>query len=162
MTRSRYHLRRDIARLVVEQLHDVFGDDAQKLVPPGAALEAAEGEWESRLVLVAGKPLILTWEGHYFPTLRGAQLMGSQRRRVVVDMGAVPYVTNGAHVMGPGILEADPTIAPGELVVVVDQRHGKALAIGKALVAGGEMPGNKGRAVLNLHHVGDRLWNLEL
>jgi PUA domain protein len=45
-------------------------------------------------------------------------------------------------------------------VAVVDERHGKVLAVGEALVPGGEMVGRRGKAVRNLHHVGDRSWRL--
>jgi len=159
--RSRYHLRSDAVKLVVEQLEIVFAGDAERLVPPGANLEMMEGEWEDRLVMVDGEPLILVWKDRYFPTVRGAQVMKSRRRLVVVDMGAVPYVTNGAHVMGPGIVEADEEIGVGDLVVIAEERYGKALAIGQALVSGADMPGKKGRAVLNIHHVGDQLWDMQ-
>jgi len=43
--------------------------------------------------------------------------------------------------MKPGIVTADPEIAPGDLVVIVEERHKKPLAIGRALVAGTEMKG---------------------
>ncbi len=161
MARSRYQLRSDAAKLVIERLEDMFKEDAERLVPPGSRLEMLEGDWEDRLVMVDGEPLILVWEGTYFPTVRGALKMESRRRRVVVDIGAVPYVTNGAHIMGPGIVEVDAGINVDDLVIITEERHGKALAIGKALVPGDRMPRREGRAVLNIHHVGDRLWELQ-
>jgi PUA domain protein len=120
-----------------------------------------EGDWEDRLVMVDGEPLVLVWEDTYFPTVHGALKMESRRRRVVVDMGAVPYVINGAHIMGPGIVEVDDEIKVDDLVIITEERHGKALAIGKALIPGDRMPRGEGRAVLNIHHVGDRLWELQ-
>ena len=74
-------------------------------------------------------------------------------------MGAIPYVCNGADVMAPGIKEIKGEFEEGDLVVVRDVEHGKALAIGKALVGSDEMKEmRKGKAVTNLHHVGDKLW----
>ncbi|HWQ19450.1 MAG TPA: hypothetical protein VN455_06690 [Methanotrichaceae archaeon] len=42
-------------------------------------------------------------------------------------------------------------------MVVLEERHKKPLAIGRALVAGTEMHGG-GKAVKSLHHVGDLVW----
>jgi len=47
--------------------------------------------------------------------------------------------------MSPGIVEADPEIKEGDLVIIVEKGHGKAIGIGKALVAGKDMVGEKAR-----------------
>jgi len=75
----------------------------------------------------------------------------------VVDAGAVRFVVNGADIMNPGIVNADPEIAPGDLVVVVEERYRKPLAVGRALIPGTEMKG-EGKAVKSMHHVGDLIW----
>lgn len=41
--------------------------------------------------------------------------------------------------------------------MIIEERHKKPLAIGRALVAGTEMRG-EGKAVKSLHHVGDQIW----
>jgi PUA domain protein len=79
------------------------------------------------------------------------------KRRVIVDAGAVRFVVNGADIMKPGIVYADPEIVAGDLVVIVEERYKKPLAIGRALMAGLEMKG-EGKAVKSLHHVGDLIW----
>jgi len=44
-------------------------------------------------------------------------------------------------------------------VVIRDVEHGKALAIGASLVSSSDIKAiKKGKAVRNLHYVGDRLW----
>jgi len=91
-----------------------------------------------------------------FPTLHAVDLL--QLRRVVIDMGAVPHVAKGADVMGPGVVSADVEIKAGNAVAVVDERHGKPLAIGLALVPGTEMRAPKGKVVKNIHYVGDEVW----
>lgn len=78
---------------------------------------------------------------------------------VIVDMGAIPYVCNGADVMAPGIEEIKDNFEEGDLVVIRDVNHGKALSVGLSMVSSEEMRGmRKGKAVRNLHYVGDRLW----
>ena len=87
----------------------------------------------------------------------GAIELMPAKRLVVVDAGAVRFVVNGADIMKPGIVSADPEIAAGDLVVIVEERHKKPLAIGRALIPGPEMKG-EGKAVKSLHHVGDQIW----
>jgi PUA domain protein len=118
---------------------------------------------EYSLILVDGKPLLLEIEGHLFPTVRGALEMGLQKRVVTVDKGAIRFVSNGADIMAPGVLEADPEIKEGDLVIIVEETHRKPLAIGKALMEGLEMvEATSGKAIKSITHVGDKLWNMEL
>jgi len=109
------------------------------------------------LIFVDGQPLMMIVEGEPFFTVLGAIELKPVKRLVVVDAGAVRFVVNGADIMKPGIVSADPEIAAGDLVVIVEERYKKPLAIGRALMAGGEMKG-EGKAVKSLHHVGDLIW----
>lgn len=78
---------------------------------------------------------------------------------VIVDMGAVPHIVNGADVMRPGIVTLGGKFNEGELVVVRDERHKKSIAIGKALESSENMMrAERGRVVTNLHCVGDKIW----
>lgn len=79
---------------------------------------------------------------------------------VVVDMGAIPYVCNGADIMAPGIVEIKQDFNEGEVVVIRDVDHGKALAIGRAKIGSEEIEkSKKGKVITNLSYVGDKLWN---
>jgi len=79
--------------------------------------------------------------------------------RIVVDMGAVPHVVNGAQVMRPGIRELNGAFGKGELVVIVDEKFGKAIALGVAEMDSTTMKQmSNGKAVMNVHYVGDSFW----
>lgn len=81
--------------------------------------------------------------------------------RVVVDMGAVPYVARGADIMAPGIVEMDPGLTKGTFSMVVDIRNHKPLSIGILLHNGEEiMATRKGKAMETIHYVGDMIWKL--
>ena len=115
------------------------------------------------LILVDGKPLLFEIEGHLFPTVRGALEMELQKRLVTVDKGAIRFVSNGADIMAPGVVDADPEIKEGDLVIIVEETHRKPLAIGKAIMEGSEMvEANSGKAIKSITHVGDKLWSMEL
>ncbi len=123
-------------------------------------VDLAEGG-DFDVLLVGGEVVALVTEGEPFPTIRGLLRSPAVRRHVTVDMGAVPHLYNGADVMTPGIVDADPSIVEGDMVWVRDERNRKPLAIGRALVSGEEMvASSKGKAVKTLHYVGDWLWRL--
>lgn len=96
-----------------------------------------------------------------FFTLRGIAKYQPAEGRVVVDMGAVVFVVKGADIMAPGIVDADSTIKEGDFVWVCDEKHHKPLAVGIALMTGEAMKKSKtGKAIRNIHYVGDELWML--
>jgi predicted RNA-binding protein (TIGR00451 family) len=98
-----------------------------------------------------------------FSTLRGVLHWDVSVRWCAVDAGAIPFLLNGADCMGAGIHLADPAVQRGDLVWIRDQRHGKPLALGWALVSGDEMVDmEKGKAVRTIHWVGDELWNIDM
>lgn len=81
-------------------------------------------------------------------------------KKVTVDMGAIKFVTNGANVMRPGVTAVEEGIAVGELVAIVDEGHGKALAVGRALFdSQGIREAAEGKVVANLHHISDKRWD---
>ena len=81
---------------------------------------------------------------------------------MIVDAGAVRFVVNGADIMCPGIVRADPEIKEGDLVIIKEETHDKPLAIGRALISGKDMVGDSGKAIKSLHYVGDKLWNIDM
>ncbi len=78
---------------------------------------------------------------------------------VTVDMGAVPHVVNGADVMVPGIVEVWEGIRKGDVVWVRDEKYHKPLCVGISLMDAEEiLKSERGKAVKNVHYVGDKIW----
>jgi PUA domain protein len=150
--RKRRALRRKDAGALLEEASGLVGEvEASKV-------EEAEAE-DGRTVYLLDDEILFFRDGDSLvPTLRGPYV--DRLPAAVVDMGAVPFVCKGADVMAPGITEVRGEFEEGRLVVVRDIRHGKALAVGRALRPSKEIiASRKGRAVQNLHYVGDKLWN---
>jgi len=144
---------------MLKDLVSTFGETMAEL--ENKVLEKITLE-EYSLILVDGKPLLFEIEGHLFPTVRGALEMGLQKRLVTVDKGAIRFVSNGADIMAPGVVEADPEIREGDLVIIIEETHRKPLAIGKALMEGPQMvEADSGKAIKSITYVGDKLWNME-
>jgi len=152
--KSRHHLKGSDARKIVAAIEPFLSDPSSLRK---ASLELAETDDEIDLIFVDGRPLIMMMEGTPFFTVLGAIELKLSKKLVVVDSGAVRFIANGADVMNPGIVFADQDISMGDLVVIVEERHKKPLAVGRALVPGAEMHG-EGKAVKSLHHVGDQIW----
>lgn len=115
---------------------------------------------DGELLLVNGRALILRKHGQLMPALKFDAVI-RMLPRVVVDMGAVPHVCNGADVMVKGIRRIEGEFRKGDFIVVVDEKYGKHLAIGEALEDSTAIPAmEKGKAASNLHYVGDDAWNV--
>ncbi len=160
--KSRHHLRSDAIQEIQDGIEEHLGvtvdaDSFEKI-------ELTGGDWN--VVLADGEPLVLYVEGdgedEPFLTVRGANEYPPTTRIVTVDAGAIQFVSDGADVMRPGIVEADETIDEGDLVVINEEGHGKYLAIGRALTDGADMVGDEGRVVESIHHVGDDLYELSV
>jgi PUA domain protein len=130
----------------------------QDAVPKVKSIKVYEVE-EGRRLLVADETVAVQIQDSIVPFLGGKQEALLQRfPSVTVDMGAVKFVCNGAKVMRPGITNFD-SFKKGDIVVVKDQTHGRALAVGVALEdseAAKAMP--KGYVVENLHYISDKMW----
>ncbi len=112
-----------------------------------------------KLIFAGNEIFGLIYEEKPFLTIRGILKYKPTKRYVTVDMGAVPFITNGADAMGPGITDADPEIQIGDMVWIRDVRNEVPLAVGVALRPAAELIEKKqGKAVTTIHHVGDRLW----
>lgn len=79
--------------------------------------------------------------------------------RVIVDMGAVKRIINGADIMAPGIKGFEGEFEVGDVVVVVDEEKYRPIAVGEALVSRFEAENmERGKAIKNLHYIGDKYW----
>ena len=153
--KSRHHLRSDEIRDIREALETHTGVDLD-----GDAFEFVDLEGSQfDLVLVDGEPQVMYIDDEPFLTVRGANAHSPDRGVVTVDAGAISFVSNGADVMRPGIVEADDDIEAGDFVTIAEESHGKTLAVGRALVDGSEMVGDEGKVVESIHHVGDEFYD---
>jgi len=113
-----------------------------------------------QILLVDGKPLLFNIGDMVFPTLFFKELL-ERTPRFVVDMGAVPFVCKGADVMAPGVVKIEGEFQKGDIVVIVDEKHGKPLALGESLQDSETAKATKkGAVVKNVHYVSDKIWDL--
>jgi PUA-domain protein len=115
---------------------------------------------DSEIIFVDGVAIAFRRKGELAPALTNTSALDGMPR-VVVDMGAVPHVVGGADIMAPGIRKVSGEFAEGQFLAVVDEKHGKYLSVGRALLGSGPMAGTKkGKVVENVHFVGDLIWEV--
>ncbi|MEM2739360.1 MAG: DUF1947 domain-containing protein [Candidatus Bathyarchaeia archaeon] len=112
------------------------------------------------IYILDGRPLLFEADGEVYPTLFFDEAT-SILPRVVVDRGAIPHICNGSDVMAPGIVRIEGLFDEGGLVAIRDEKYGKTIALGIAL-KGSEAVRlmDKGRAIKNIHYVGDKVWRM--
>lgn len=156
--RSRHHLRSDAISSLQESLVDSLGVD---LAGDSFELVKLDGT-PFDIVLVDGDKLVAYIDDEAFLTVEGANEYPPKRGVITVDAGAVSFVSNGADVMRPGIVETDEEITEGDLVAIAEETHGKVLAIGRALTDSDDMLGDSGKVIESVHYVGDDLYTFSV
>ena len=113
------------------------------------------------LLVIDGLVSFFMYNKKWRPTLQLLYETTIELPAVYVDKGAIPFVVKGADVMRPGIVTIVGEFERGDLLVIRDSNHGRALGVGIAYVNHEEMKEAKtGKMVKNIHHFGDWIWKL--
>ena len=158
MGMKRHFLRKKDVKVFRQRLLSSLSERAARTLD--GQVEVLETETFS-LLLVNGDRTFVIMGDDIFPFLGRLVEDDLGMKRVAVDRGAIPYVTNGADVMRPGIVRSDPTVVVDDLVLIVDDTHGKPLAVGRSLHPADELAGRPGKGVSVLHYVGDPIWEFD-
>lgn len=154
----RYALKSKQAKQILKEISARLKVGVDALFGAKANVEVVEAD-VGKIYLVNGKPLFFKVGEKALPTLFFKD-PALHAPRIVVDMGAVPYVCNGADVMAPGIVRVEGEFSEGDLVLVVDEKHGKPLALGESLYDAAYVRSSRqGVVVKNVHFVSDKVWN---
>ena len=151
MIRNRQTMKRKLAKELIEKLTLLFGE---------LNINKTEtAKFEEKIVYILNDIIELVEDSNgIYPVLTSKIV--ERIPSVIVDMGAIPFVCNGADIMAPGIAELKRPFKINDLVIIRDITHKKALAVGRALKPSKEIEiKKKGKVIANLHYVGDKLWN---
>jgi PUA-domain protein len=154
----RYPLKAKEAKQIVEEASKKLLLDLDILFGARVNVEVVESD-VGEIYLIEGKPILFKSADKILPTLFFSEFT-SKASKIVVDMGAIPYVCKGATVMAPGIVRVEGEFIKGDIVIIVDMKHGKALALGESLLdAETVKQTKKGPVVKTLHYVSDKIWD---
>jgi PUA domain protein len=153
---KRRYLRAKESRRVRDEIASKLGV-ASQFVSAKEPIELAEG-FGYEIFFISGKPTFARSKARLFPTLTN-EVVINNFPKAIVDMGAVAFVCNGADVMAPGIRRYEGSFCKGEVVIVVDERHGRPLAVCFTIYDAEEAGKVKqGKVLENVHYIGDKLW----
>ena len=139
---------------LLDKLRSAWPHDA---IPKVKSIKVYEVE-EGRRLLVADDTVAVQMRDSIVPFLGSNPEVLQRFPFVTVDMGAVKFVCNGAKVMRPGITNFG-SFKKGDIVMIKDQIHGKALAVGVALENSEAAKAmTKGYVIENLHYISDKMW----
>ena len=111
-----------------------------------------------KLYLLDSKPFAISTASGLFPSLLNDHVLQTLPS-IIVDMGAIPHICNGADVMRPGIREIHGEFEKGAVLLVKDVKFGKSIGICVAETSSESMQTmGKGKAAQNVHYVGDSFW----
>ena len=114
----------------------------------------------TKVLMFGGDILFFESKDAIYPTLHALLKEMIVIPKVSVDMGAVRFVVNGADIMRPGITNIEDGINEGSIVAIVDERHGKPLAVGISTLSSEELrAATSGKVIKSVHYVNDDLWN---
>jgi PUA-domain protein len=154
----RYSLKSKEAKNLLNEASERLRINLGTIVGPKANVEVLETDF-GEAFLINGSPILFRTGKDVLPTLLFKEILALMPT-VIVDMGAVPYVCNGADIMAPGIVRIQGEFSKGDIILVMDEKHGKPLAFGESLYDAEEARNVKqGAVVKNLHFVGDKIWN---
>jgi PUA domain protein len=107
----------------------------------------------------SGKEIIaIQTDNKIIPYLKYKNNDLSKLSSVIIDMPAVPFMTNGADLLRPGIVSLEE-FKQGDLIIIRDEKNNIPLAVMQALFSSNEIKAmEKGKVAKSLHYVNDKYW----
>jgi len=147
-----------ISKSETNQIIKLVSDQWKRELPKIKNLKVHFIDNNSQLMVGDGI-IILKIDDDYLPFLNQNNILG-KFPNVMVDMGAVKFMCNGANVMRPGIKKYTEFVK-GDIICVIEESQHKFLAVGKAITDSSELENiSKGEIIKNLHYISDKYWEI--
>ena len=158
--KQRHFIRKNELNQLRENISIQYSDNFSNVVfPKKSKVEIIITEDGDELYAVNDKLTVWKSKEGYLPVLTLLLNKQVELKTVIVDMGAVKFVTNGADIMRPGIRKIEPEIKKNEIIRIADEKNNQTLAVGKAIFDAEEMQKmRKGKVIKNLHTIQDSVW----
>jgi len=155
--KNKHNLKRKEIKELFDEINNIF-----YIGIPDKNLKVEIGNFDDfKIFFIDDDPCFIKIDNMLFLTIKGIMRFKPDEKFVVVDMGAVQFITSGADLMAPGIVNADKDINVDDQVWICDENHKRPLAIGIAIMNGIDMiKEKKGKSVKIIHYVGDKFWNI--
>jgi len=157
-TKRRHFLSEREATQLLNEFSLKLNLDIKQLLGTKTRIEVAQTQ-TAKIYFVDNKPLLVISNDTILPTLLFEEAL-LLLPKIVVNMGAVPHICNGADVMAPGVVRIEKEYKANDYIIVVDEHHNKPIALAIALTdSQTALKMRRGKIAENIHYVGDDLWN---
>jgi PUA domain protein len=144
------------------KLSEIYGDTIEDLILKTDNLEEARTD-EGSLLLKGNKIWFFSHNDQLIPSIYCLRDSYLKLPKIVVDVGAIRFITNGADVMAPGVVYFEENISKNEIVAIHEEKADTIIAVGSSLIDGHEFEKTKkGKVVKMLHYLKDHIWNFQL
>ncbi|MDR0797918.1 MAG: DUF1947 domain-containing protein [Nitrososphaerota archaeon] len=155
--KKRYSLKTKESKQILREASQRFNINLDTLFGDKVNVDIVEFE-NAQIYTVNSRPIMFKANG-FLPLLCFTEFI-QVAPKVTVDMGAIPFVCKGANVMAPGIRHVEGEFSKGTLLIVIDEKHGKTLALGESMFSSTEFKNiTSGPVIKTLHYVSDKHWN---
>ncbi len=159
--KARNHLSKKDKKVLFSQLADLFGEEVEDSVQRDLIIEEVRTD-EGTYIVSNSRIWVFEFENKKIPTIHYLRNHAYSLPKIVVDIGAIKFITNGADVMAPGIVYFDESIVKGSIVIIHEEKANSILGVGKSLVSAKEFSKTKkGKVIKNLHHLRDSIWGFQ-
>ena len=159
--KARNHLSKKDKRALIAQLTEFFGEEITNSLQKDIIIEEVRTDIGT-FIVNNRKIWVFDHENMKIPTIHFLRQHAYSLPKIVVDIGAIRFITNGADVMAPGIVFFDEEIKEGSIVVIHEERANSIIGIGKSLISSKDFSkSNKGKVIKNLHHLRDSIWEFQ-
>jgi PUA-domain protein len=154
----RYVLKAKEAKQILDEATKTLNKNLELVSNLKTTVEVVDSD-VGMIYILSKIPVLFKEKDKMLPTLLFSEFI-AKAPRIIVDMGAVPFVCKGATVMAPGIVSIEGTFKTGDIVVIADVKHGKALAIGESLMdSENAKKTKKGPIAKTNHYISDKIWD---
>ena len=156
--RRRHFLREREVTQILDELSQKLNLDIKQLLGTKTQIEVAQTQM-AKIFFVNNRPILAIINDSLLPTLLFEEAL-RLLPKIVVNMGAVSHICNGADIMAPGVVRIEKEYKTNNYVVIADERHNKPLALAIAITdSQTALKMQHGKIAKNIHYVGDNLWN---
>lgn len=162
IVKSRNVLSNKENKQLAADLLNMLGEQAQTFFNKKDKLEKIKTEKDT-FVIKDKKIWFFQWKNQFLPSIHCLRESKLLAHKVVVDVGAIKFVLNGADIMLPGIVYFDEIIEKGDFVVIREEKADTIIAVGISLISHKDFSKtNKGKAIRVINHLKDEIWNFRL
>jgi len=159
--KSRKFLSKKEKKTLQSNLIETYGSDATSFFQMTDNIEEARTD-EGNFVVKNGKIWFFSIEKLIIPSIFCLRESEFNLPKIVVDIGAIRFITNGADVMAPGIVYFGDQIQKNTIIAIHEEKADAIIAVGLTLVSSQEFDKiEKGKVIKTLHYLNDPIWKFQ-